>query len=53
MEEEEDKKGRMIAVRLPRKYYRAIRRWATQHETTNAEVLVWAMDALEGTGATK
>lgn len=44
--ENEQDTPRMIAVKLPRKYYRAVRRLAAEHEIANAQVICLALDAL-------
>lgn len=46
MEDHDKDKARIIAVKLPRKYYRAVRRLAAEYEVANAQVICLAIDAL-------
>jgi hypothetical protein len=47
LEDLDKDKARIIAVKLPRKYYRAVRKLAAEHEIANAQVICLALDALQ------
>lgn len=46
MTDDDTTRRRTIAVKLPRTYYRTVRRIAAEHELANAQVICWAIDLL-------